>query len=367
MKRIATLAATLIPFACAQAQESVTIYGVVDAALSVASGGAGVRTTRIDSGVGPGSRLGFRGREELGNGLYTTFALEMGFNSDAGTLGQGGLAWGRQAFVGIGSDNGWRVTAGRQYSPVLLAMFDADAMQQVYWGNTDGTGIGGQQSPGSGIGAGCQGYSSRINNSVQAAASGNGFTGKLMVGAGDENSQHSGRYMSPSLAYSSGPVTVVAAYSRFRQCAADIPAAAMPDWQSEVVLGGTLDLGVAKLFAGYYDYNPSEANKTLTSTTAKDNRYVWLGTRIPVGGTSTVIAQFTHEVQKQTGPEGKANVLGLTYEYALSKRTRTYVTAAKVWNNATARFGLVAATAVQSATGLGADPRVISFGVTHSF
>ncbi len=368
MKRIAAVLATLIPFACVQAQDTVTIYGVLDASVSVASGGAGAdNIKRMDSGVGPGSRLGFKGKEELGNGLSAIFTLEMGLNTDTGALGQGGLAWGRQAYVGLGSTAGWRITAGRQYTPILLALYDADAMQQVYWGNTDSTGIGGQQSPNSGLGAGCQGYSARANNSVLLTASGQGFTGKIMLGAGDESTQGSGRSMSPSLSYTNGPVMVVAAYSKFRQCAADIPAGATPSWQSEVVLGGSLDLGVAKLFGGYYDYNPSEANKTLTPTTATESHYVWLGARVPLSESSTVIAQYTHETQKQTAADGVGHVLGVTYEYTFSKRTRTYVTAGKIWNNATAKFGLVAATAVQSATGLGADPRVISFGVTHSF
>jgi len=51
----------------------------------------------------------------------------------------------------------------------------------------------------------------------------------------------------------------------------------------------------------------------------------------------------------------------------LSKRTRVYVSAAKVWNDERARFGMVGATASQSAANAGADPRALSVGTTHNF
>lgn len=52
---------------------------------------------------------------------------------------------------------------------------------------------------------------------------------------------------------------------------------------------------------------------------------------------------------------------------SLSKRTKLYANAAKVWNDGRGRFGIVGATASQSATAAGADPRVLSLGITHSF
>lgn len=63
------------------AQSSITVYGVVDAYLARESGSnpAG-QTTSIDSAAQSlsGSRLGFRGREELGAGLAAIFTAEMG-------------------------------------------------------------------------------------------------------------------------------------------------------------------------------------------------------------------------------------------------------------------------------------------------
>ena len=96
------------------AQTSVSIYGIVDAGLVRESGGPDGNVTGLGGGVASGSRLGFRGKEDLGGGLSANFLLENGFNSDNGTLGQGGLLFGRQMYVGL-SGNFGAVRMGRQY------------------------------------------------------------------------------------------------------------------------------------------------------------------------------------------------------------------------------------------------------------
>ena len=113
MRRItAPLAAIALLATTAQAQTNVTIYGVVDAALTwVDAGGKASSQKRMDSAVGPGSRLGFRGNEDLGGGLKAMFTLEMGLDPSSGSFQQGGLPFGRQIFVGLGGAN-WSVRQG---------------------------------------------------------------------------------------------------------------------------------------------------------------------------------------------------------------------------------------------------------------
>ena len=143
--------ALLASMAEAQAQSDITMYGIVDAAVSFANAGGNAHSMeRLDSAVGPGSRLGFRGNEDLGGGLKAVFTLEMGFDMSSGVFQQGALPWGRQIFVGVGGD-GWGVTFGRQYSPTLIAMQSIDAFGQAYWGSSAGYGIGsggGRRLPG---------------------------------------------------------------------------------------------------------------------------------------------------------------------------------------------------------------------------
>ncbi len=98
----------------ASAQSTVTLYGIIDEGVDYNSNIAGGRTFQLYSGVISGSRWGIRGSEDLGDGYRAVFTLEDGFDASNGTIGQGGLIFGRQAFVGIGTPYG-TFTFGRQY------------------------------------------------------------------------------------------------------------------------------------------------------------------------------------------------------------------------------------------------------------
>ena len=78
MKKITLAALILGAFATsAQAQSNVTIYGIVDAGIVHESGGKDGNVTRLGSGIASASRFGFRGNEDLGNGLSAVFTLEV--------------------------------------------------------------------------------------------------------------------------------------------------------------------------------------------------------------------------------------------------------------------------------------------------
>ena len=112
------------------AQSSVTVYGVMDAAVEHVThvGASGAGMTRVPSLTGTvPSRLGFRSSEDLGDGLRALFTLEMGIAPDTGVLNQGGRAFGRQSFVGLAGPWG-SVTLGRQYTMLFWSILDADIL-----------------------------------------------------------------------------------------------------------------------------------------------------------------------------------------------------------------------------------------------
>ena len=84
--------------------------------MTYISNGAGGSSVRTD-GCGPQgcNRWGLRGRESLGDGLSSLFVLESGFNLQNGKSGQGGLMFGRQAYVGLANQRYGTLTLGRQY------------------------------------------------------------------------------------------------------------------------------------------------------------------------------------------------------------------------------------------------------------
>jgi predicted porin len=119
MKKSLLALAALGAFAgVAHAQSSVTLYGIIDVGINMNTNAGGFHKYDMSSGVLQGSRFGLRGTEDLGGGLKALFVLENGFDVTNGKLGQGGLMFGRQAYVGLSSQFG-TVTLGRQYDSVV--------------------------------------------------------------------------------------------------------------------------------------------------------------------------------------------------------------------------------------------------------
>ncbi|MEZ0603230.1 porin [Paraburkholderia sp. IW21] len=115
----------------AHAQSSVTLYGIVDEGFNINTNSGGHHLYNLSSGVIQQSRFGLRGTEDLGGDLKVLFVLENGFDASSGKLGQGGLLFGRQAYVGLSSPVG-TVTLGRQYDSVVDYLGPLAACDQ--WG-----------------------------------------------------------------------------------------------------------------------------------------------------------------------------------------------------------------------------------------
>ncbi|MFX1675684.1 porin [Paraburkholderia sp. A2WS-5] len=120
MKKTMMAAALAGVFAtAAQAQSSVTLYGLIDAGVTYTNNQAGHSAWQQTSGTVNGSRWGLRGGEDLGGGLKAVFTLENGFSINNGAAGQNNRLFGRQAFVGLASDQFGAVTLGRQYDSLI--------------------------------------------------------------------------------------------------------------------------------------------------------------------------------------------------------------------------------------------------------
>lgn len=66
---------------------SVTMYGIVDVGIHHVTGAPGGSKTSLTSGNMQGSRLGFKGNEDLGGGYRAVFTLESRLEADTGALG----------------------------------------------------------------------------------------------------------------------------------------------------------------------------------------------------------------------------------------------------------------------------------------
>lgn len=141
-RHLAPLAAAAGALACAsaaQAQQasSVQLYGLLDTGVEYVNNvGGSYSLTRVPTNTNTApSRVGFRGNEDLGNGLSAVFTLEMGIDPGNGVSNQGGRLFGRQAYVGLKSGLG-TVSVGRIYSMTFWSGTSAD----IHGGGIYGTG-----------------------------------------------------------------------------------------------------------------------------------------------------------------------------------------------------------------------------------
>jgi predicted porin len=108
----------------------VTIYGIIDGGVehisNIAITGGTASLTRMPSITATlPSRLGIRANKAVGDGYAGIATAEIGFNTDDGTLGQGGRLFGRQLFAGVDTPVG-AFTYGRQWSMLFPAMMGSD-------------------------------------------------------------------------------------------------------------------------------------------------------------------------------------------------------------------------------------------------
>ena len=117
--RLSLVAVLLATSGVASAQSMVTLYGVLDEGLNYTSNVGGHRLVEMASGFPHGSRWGLKGTEDLGGGMKAIFQLENGFDVDTGRAFQGGLLFGRQAYMGLSDQTIGALTVGRQYDAVV--------------------------------------------------------------------------------------------------------------------------------------------------------------------------------------------------------------------------------------------------------
>lgn len=343
-KRLAAHKKTLLALAAlcaaplAAAQSNVTLYGVVDLGIEQTRLSPGAKTTRLSSGIQSGSRWGLKGREDLGNGMFAAFQLETGIDASTGALGQGGLGFGRQSWVGLGGGFG-TVKFGRQYVPLFLAMDTIDPF---------GTGLVGD---GSGMAAVFPAYGVRMDNTINYSSPDlGGFSMEAAYGFGEVAGNASiGRQYGFSAVYDKAPFTAVAAYHHRGLIG---PGNTDGGENKGVLLGGAYDLKVVKLHAALSDNRTDSAAGVNTGR----SRDYMLGVSAPVGPFSVMASYIRHNDRMTPNADAKFWALGATY--AMSKRTNLYTSYSRVSNESAGSTGSGVA---------GADISWINVGIRHRF
>ena len=344
MKKLVMAAAVLGAFAgTAQAQTSVTLYGIADGDLRFDHTNIGTLKS-VDSGGESGSRWGIRGSEDLGGGLKANFIFEQGIDITDNSVPQGSIGggasggfggsstqphsstgsrlFGRTATVGLAGAFG-EIRFGRGYNPLFLVQATADPfgagfvaqVSNLYINNTirndnavyyDTPVLAGGLKV-----SGVYQFGESSTNTVAPSATGQAKRGNDRYGAG--------------ITYANGPLFVGAGYEQiksnldtYRVRTADIAA--------------TYDFGIVKLHAIYWrtkNDNPNNLVAFGNTVTLKEST-ISGGFTVPFGAW-TFLGQYSYLKDKSQSNvfntdlgSPTAKNIGLGLRYSLSKRTILY-------------------------------------------
>lgn len=353
MKKHLRIAGLLALAAAGNASAEMTVFGVVDMALDISKQGQGT-LKRLQSGADWGSRLGFRGDEELSSDLKAVFWLESGIGADTGELQQGGRAFGRQAYVGLVSKTAGSFTLGRQYSPENRMFWNIDAFNASLAGGLPSI-----------IPAGvARATLGRVDNSILWTSPGHwpGATYVMYAPGEIAGNQKAGRTWGISTRQKLGDLDFNIGLVNQRN-------ATDTGKLQAFTLGGNYTWGATKVFAGWHrDWN-SQGNTPVKQGPEQVYDMFPLGVKYGLNAQTTLVAQFVLVKDRTQGvPHRNTNVLAIGGNYALSKRTALYTAAGRILNKNGSQYSLGGGLYAGGPVGPGnPTARTIQFGVRHSF
>ncbi len=312
-KRLLLLSLLLAGTSAAQAQSSVTLYGIADAGLQYLSNS----TTKSHFSFSPGnyytSRWGVKGTEDLGGGLSAVFDLENGFDMGTGNFSSAGTEFNRQSWVGLASKQYGTVTMGRQYEAITDLL-------ESYGPISFSGGVGTYTSD-------VSNYDNdiRVNNSIKyLSPTIGGVTGEVLYGFGNQaGSMNNASTLSAGLNWVNGPLVIAGAYLRMQNGA---PSANTWSGNATIVtngpatqfLSGAKTVQIADALAAY-TYGPWRFGLNYGYTQYKPS----------------AVALFTHSIAFNTAGAGVSYqftpswIVGLNYSYTMAQSTSADSSSAK--------------------------------------
>ena len=378
MKKLTLVAAAttaLLSSTAVMAQSSVTLFGIVDAAVTYTTKQVGGSRTGVDAGQLATSRWGMRGTEDLGGGLKANFVLEGTLINDTGATGLGfggnttvagatvGNAGGasnsmfdRQATVGLSGDFG-ALTLGRQNTALVDAIALAEPSSFAQAGNNPNVAYSLLNSGAlySTFGTNDGGAAFRQNNSIRYATPVmSGFGGVLMHGFGEQAGNSSANtYSGISGFFSNGTSGVSLGYAKLNN---------RTDNSKLTMFGGGAKYAVTSGLTLRATYAQNKVD-----TTNRKIAVAGLGVDFMVMPALTLTGAYYNT--KQSGivgvSNGKANQFVGLAKYALSKRTSIYTILTHVKAGSTAAQDVGLGAGLISAGNDTANRMAV--GVVHAF
>lgn len=346
------LACWLAAAACANAhaQSGLEVYGLIDVNLGVTSNFAedGDSVVRVSSHGMNTSRLGFRGGEDLVDGLKAVYQLEIGIVPDTGAADT--PLFKRQANVGVEGRYG-RLVVGRSFTAVydFMQAYEPMSYAPFYsWAPT-----------GNASGASKYGMTFAFDNMVKYSGKFGNFTVGANYGAGERSASSDGARTAFALNYATAPYGLVATWERANGNAS-APGLAR-DVTSAWHLGSFVNVGKLKLQAAMRDYRHKPGKPSTPDVRA---RLYWTGASYLVTPLLTVTGALYYQDVRNVadGLDADPTMLVGRLRCALSRRTDLYLTTAYT----RAKHGLRVSLA-RDDVGYGDSQRGTVIGIQHRF
>jgi predicted porin len=332
---------TCLPLAAVAQTANVQLYGIVDAAISSEDNGVNGNHTVLNSGNQSSSRFGFRGSEDLGNGLKAIFNLEAGMAIDTGA-GDSAL-FGRRSVVGLEGEFG-QLTIGREYSPIAAVAGATDIGGQGFYGSN-------LSAFGSTSAAAGGRLTRRLSNSINyKSAALSGFKLLATFSAAPNNAEPvtgpNNNLKGVGVEYANGGLYLGGAYHTYKRVAGGD--------DKEYAIGAGYKFGDVEIKGNWMVADPEAV--------VKFTQYN-LGAAMAFGPGKV----FVNLQQNKLATGERGNAVAIDYTYSLSKRTNVYTGYAKMRNNDNASFALNSSSVALAAGAKGADPSVFNLGLRHAF
>jgi predicted porin len=361
---IAALAFLALPGVSALAQSSVVIGGTVDVAVrQVKNGSLGTIRSEV-SGANSTSKLIIRGTEDLGGGLSAGFYLDGTILVDTGTVN--GTFWDRRSTVSLVHRRFGELRMGRDWVPTHLSWSGIDpfftlgvAGANTFRSPAQSRALG--QAFGTTAEAIAQNPTLRVNNAVEyfLPADLGGVYGALMLSAGEGGNAAAGATKGIGTRLGWANKQLNASLASFKADNANAGRAF-----TDRVWGVSYDFGFVRASVGQrrWAYGSDRTVNTL------------LGAVIPVGQGVVKLSWLKADQSGATTAQSAndADLLGLGYQYNLSRRSALYAQFARVSNKGGAAFsvpGGPATSGVATAANYfgGQKSTGFEFGLRHDF
>ncbi len=332
MKKSLIALAALSAFAtAAQAQSSVTVYGIIDtgynnvehtSATNSVSERTGLQgSSASNAGEAASSRLGFRGTEDLGSGLKAHFNVE-------GGMGQGSnFSFGRAYWVGLEDSKMGQARVGLQDT---FTRSNWLAHDQLAFANV----VGNLAHNDTAAGTGTAGTVSHTARSVALNYLSPRFNGlQVSLGITEDNTEATGAAKTKNgsgsqvgLNYQAGKFSAGVAYM---EATTSTQASGVNDSSlktKDTSAATSYDLGVAKVA---YIYNKRDASQGVANVTTGqvDRTSHAFSASVPVGAKTVLRAGYGFgEYRAGAASEYNGDIKGMqaAVNYNLSKRTMLY-------------------------------------------